>query len=287
MSKILVAGASGALGYELVKLLHDEEREFCGQIRNPVKHAALEPYCQDIRVADVTDPSTLRRLCEGVDTIISTVGNSVSLFTNDTGGFMDIDYQGNLNLLQEAKNAGVKRFVYISIFASETSPRMRQGWAQELFSRRLMESGLSYTIVKPVGLFSGLHDLLILGRKGIVPTLGSGKAVTNPIHQRDLARVILPVVDTGPEVMEVGGPEVHSRREVSEWVMDITGGRDIRVPPWLARRGAHLWRPLKRSIFDKFRFYTYITTHDMVAPKHGSLLLRPYLEQAYLQMTSR
>lgn len=281
MQKILVAGASGPLGRELVKLLHAGGIDHCAHIRNPQKRHLIERYCHDIRMADVTRPETVRGLCRGVHTIINTVGKSVSLFTHDRQNFYDIDYRGNLNLLNEARRAGVSRFIYISILGSETSPRLRQGWAQELFSREVMASGMEHMIVKPTGLFSGLHDLLIMGRRGIVPTIGDGKAVTNPIHQHDLALTILDHLQEGPQVLEAGGPDIHSRKEVSDWVKDITGARGIKVPPFLARKGSHLWRPVKPEFYDKFRFFTYITTHDMVAPKYGSLELRPYLERTY------
>ncbi|MGB5928647.1 MAG: SDR family oxidoreductase [Cyclobacteriaceae bacterium] len=286
MNKVLVAGASGALGRELVRLLHERDIAHCAQIRNPQKRHLLTDYCRDIRMADVTRKDTVRGVCEGVHTVINTIGKSVSLFTNDPNSFYDIDYYGNLNLLREAKRAGVKRFIYISILGSETSPHLNQGWAQELFSRELMASGLEYMIVKPTGLFSGLHDLLIMGYKGIVPTIGDGKAVTNPIHQHDLALTVLEHLQEGPHVLEAGGPDVHSRREVSEWVTEITKGKDVKVPAWLARKGSHLWRPVKKELYDKFRFFAYITTHDMVAPKYGSEKLRPYLQRVYDQMTS-
>jgi len=174
----------------------------------------------------------------------------------------------------------VKHFVYVSIFGSETSPKLRQGWAQEMFSQELMKSKLSYTIIKPVGLFSGLHDLIIMGKQGLLLTPGDGSPLTNPIHQHDLAQYCMEHLQDPNAVLEVGGPETHTRREVAELICEMARCRfNINVPTFFIRPGLLLVRLFNRNLYDKLSFFTYITTHNMVAPAYGNQRFKDYLKQ--------
>ena len=67
----------------------------------------------------------------------------------------DIDYQGNMNLLEEAKAAGVGKFNYISVIAckepgAEKVPMLH---AKAMFEDELVKSGLEYVIYRPTGYF--------------------------------------------------------------------------------------------------------------------------------------
>lgn len=279
MKNVLLAGATGVLGTELLKLLHYTNHHIRVLVRHPEQEATVRSYCDEVLVGDATDPEAIRGVCQEIDIVVTTIGKSVSLFTNCEASFNDIDHQANLNLLNEAQAAGVSRFIYVSIFGSETSPKLRVGWAQELFARQLMQSGLNYTIIKPVGFFSGLHDLIIMGKKGFVITPGHGKCLTNAIHQHDLAQVCRQCLEAGPPVMEVGGPEIHSRNEMAKLVADHTGARRLNVPVGLVLIGLRILRLFSKNIYDKLSYFTYITTHDMVAPPYGEQTFADYLKE--------
>ncbi len=128
-------------------------------------------------------------------------------------------------------------------------------------------------------MFSGLHDLVIMGKKGWVITPGSGECLTNAIHQRDLATVCVQCLEEGPPVMEVGGPEIHSRNEVAQLVADHTGARRLNAPVWLVLLGLRVLRVFSKNIHDKLRYFTYITTHDMVTPPYGEKTFAHYLDE--------
>ncbi|MEQ9442453.1 MAG: SDR family oxidoreductase [Cyclobacteriaceae bacterium] len=281
MSKrIAVAGASGVLGQEIIQLLSAQSYQVRSIIRDPTRRALVSPYSEEVWVGDATRPEQLAGCCEGVDILLTTIGKSLSLFTAEKHSFYEIDYLANLHLLQEAQRAGVQRIIYVSIFGSETSPKLRQGWMQERFSHEVMHSGMSHTIIKPVGTFSGLHDLIIMAKRGVLFTPGDGTPKTNPIHQRDLAQVCIDHLEGGPSVVEVGGPEIHSRNEVAQQVcrMTVCLG-NIHVPLALVKPGLRLVRLLNRNLHDKLKFFTHITTHDMVAPQYGHRLFKDYLEE--------
>jgi len=106
MEKILVAGATGYLGKYIVKNLVERNFNTTVLVRNPKKFETFGIPVNRLVQAEVTNQSTLTNRCDGIDIVISTLG-----ITRQTDGFsyMDVDYQANLNLLNEAKKNGVRK----------------------------------------------------------------------------------------------------------------------------------------------------------------------------------
>jgi dihydroflavonol-4-reductase len=98
--KILVTGATGFLGKEVVGRLTDAGHEVLAMgRRGPV-------------VGDITDPESLPSM-QGVDVVVHSAG-MVSNDTDDAGLLFDLHVRGTENVLARAKADGVKRVVYIS-----------------------------------------------------------------------------------------------------------------------------------------------------------------------------
>ena len=148
MKKILIAGATGYLGRHLIAELQERQLPFQALARSPQKleHFQLPP--DTLIRAEVTQPESLRGQLKGIDTLISTVG-----ITRQKDGltYMDVDYQANLNLLEEAKRAGARRFIYISAINGRQMRHLKIMAAKERFVDALMASGLEYQIVRPNG----------------------------------------------------------------------------------------------------------------------------------------
>ena len=115
-TNILVAGATGYLGRHLVQVLIEKQNHVVAIVRNPNQLKNTNENYLEIKQAQVTQPETLRDMCKGIDTVISTVG-----ITRQKDGltYMDVDYQANMNILNEAKNhissrLGVARQYYYS-----------------------------------------------------------------------------------------------------------------------------------------------------------------------------
>ena len=110
-SRIMVAGATGYLGRHLVMALQQREMDVIALGRNKAKLRDMGLQQEQIKYAQVTDVNSLRGCCDGVDTLISCVG-----ITRQKEGldYMEVDYQANINLLEEAERSGVKQFIYIS-----------------------------------------------------------------------------------------------------------------------------------------------------------------------------
>ena len=146
--KVVLAGAYGNLGADVFKTLLKEGHQV----------VALDMAQRDIGVTgdfsftkvDVTNPESLKGTCDGADVVITTVGLTKGSATVSN---YDIDYQGNLNLLNEAKKAGVRHFTYISVIKADKAPKVPMLHAKYLCEEELKKSGLTYVIHRPTGYF--------------------------------------------------------------------------------------------------------------------------------------
>ena len=153
---VLVAGATGKTGQELVRILLKHGHNVLAMSRSAGRISDLGAGVQSA-VADVTDPASLPAVFKNIDVVISAVGGRWPIGDN---GFKSVDYEGNKNLIDAAKRAGVKRFLLISAgsagrdgfpFALPIAPYPWKARSEA----HLRASGLAYTILAAGGLVDG------------------------------------------------------------------------------------------------------------------------------------
>lgn len=98
--KVVLAGAYGKLGVEILKELVKQGHEVVAADMVEKEVQDLDTSKVTFKKINVTDKATLDGLCEGAKVFISTVGLITSSATISN---YDIDYKGNLNILEEAK----------------------------------------------------------------------------------------------------------------------------------------------------------------------------------------
>lgn len=178
MSNILIAGATGAVGKELVKALHSSVHKIRVLARNAKKLAGTGISQTDLFIADARIPHSIQSSCDGMDVVISAIGASLQLgLTKDRNAtYFDVDFQANKNLLDEAKRAGVKKFIYVSVFKANENAGIAYFEAHAAFEKALINSGLEYAIIRPTGIFYIFEEFIKLAGKGIMPLFGDGSA---------------------------------------------------------------------------------------------------------------
>jgi uncharacterized protein YbjT (DUF2867 family) len=275
MKRVLVAGATGYLGGFVARECKARGHFVRALARTPDKLTPLRASLDEVVRGEVTRPETLAGVCEGLDVVFSSVG-----ITRQKDGltFRDVDYQGNKNLLVAAQRAGVRRFVYVSVFHGPRLRHLAIVDAHECLVEALKASGMDYAVVRPTGYFSDLEEVLQMARRGRVYLLGHGRNKANPIHGADLAVVCVDAVEGERREIDVGGPEVLTAREIAH-VAFLALDKPVRVAPvpvWLMRAVVAVTRLFSRHQADLLAFFTTVTTIDMVAPTTGTRTLEAH-----------
>ena len=136
--KVLLAGAYGKLGTDVLKTLVREGHDVLAVDMVTRDIDGIEGKYEKKKV-DVTKPEQVKGICAGREVVITTVGltGSSSTVTN-----YDVDYQGNLNILNDAVKEGVKNFAYVSVLKADDPKAAGVSMldAKAKFEKKLKES---------------------------------------------------------------------------------------------------------------------------------------------------
>ncbi|MDX2434510.1 MAG: SDR family oxidoreductase [Desulfobacterales bacterium] len=276
MNRVLLAGATGYLGSYIAKELLKRSYPIRVIARNPDKLKQNNIESTEILQTEITQPASIKDCCKNIDIVISTVG-----ITRQKDGltYMDVDYQANLNLLQEAIQSGVKKFIYISALNVENLRHLKICDAKELFVEQLIKSGLEYCIIRPNGFFSDMTEFYTMAKKGRAYLFGDGELKTNPIHGEDLAAVCVDAIDKPDQEIKVGGPETLTHNEIAATVFEVLGIKPkiIHIPNWVRVAILKMVRLFSGSnVYGPIEFFMTVMAMDMVAPEYGRHTLREY-----------
>ncbi|MEM6723858.1 MAG: SDR family oxidoreductase, partial [Bacteroidota bacterium] len=248
-------------------------------VRNSKKLEDLAPSPHlEIVQAEVTQSESLSGILEGVEVLISTVGITRQ---QDGLSYMEVDYQANLNLLDEAHKSGVKKFIYVSAIGGQKYRDLKIFEAKEGFVDALKRSGMDYQILRPNGFFSDMEYYLQAAEKGNIFLFGKGDQKLNPIHGADLAEVVVDAIDSNLKEIEVGGPELFSQQEIAELALATyqKPSRIRHLPDWLRRVTIRFMRTFtKAKVYGPIEFFLTLMAEDQVAPKYGQHRLKDFFE---------
>lgn len=135
----------------------------------------------------------------------------------------------SLSLFSAAKNAGVKRIIHVSITNPDLNSPLEYFSGKAKLERALMDSGLSYAILRPAVLF-GKEDILInniawlLRRFPAFGVFGDGNYCLQPIYVDDLAHIAVQQGQSAENrTIQAIGPETFTYRELVRTIGKIIG----------------------------------------------------------------
>lgn len=149
-------------------------------------------------------------------------------------------------LIAAAVDAGVERFVHVSITNPDKDSLLPYFEGKALIEEALERSGLSYAILRPTVLFGG-RDVLInniawlLRRLPVFGVTGDGSARVQPIHVDDLAELALEQGRSRENVViDAVGPETFSYLDLVSRIAGAVGSRAtiMKMPRWLVLAAA-------------------------------------------------
>ncbi|NOH66098.1 SDR family oxidoreductase [Vibrio rotiferianus] len=277
--RILIAGSTGYLGSNIVESLMEQQAEFKALARNKTKLLAMGLQESQVIEVQVTHPDELKGVCEGVDVVISCLGITRQ---QDGLGYLDVDYQANLSLLEEAERAGVGKFIYISAFNARKYPQVRLLEAKERFVSRLLQSTkLTPCVIRPNGFFSDITEVYNMAKSGRVFTFGDGEKLLNPIHGKDLAKFCVEAIERNDTELDVGGPDVLSVNDIARLAFKSQNKveKNKHLPDFLRTAGLSLVGHLPEKWGGPAEFFLTMLGGDNIAPTYGHHRLEAYFRK--------
>jgi NADH dehydrogenase len=217
--KTLLVGATGLLGSEICQRLAAAGRQVRALVRptsDAGKRAALQAMGVELVEGDLKDPASLARACAGMQAVISTASSTLSRQGGDS--IETVDHQGQLALVDAARQAGVDRFVFVS-FRENPQIQFPLTVAKRAVEQAIKSSGMAYTILQ-ASYFMEVWLTPALGfdaASGKVRVYGDGNQPISWISYKDVARAAAATIIDGvgrDMLVELGGPQALSPREV-------------------------------------------------------------------------
>jgi NADH dehydrogenase len=219
---ILVVGATGILGGIITQRLLGEGKDVRILVRHnsPAEEMAKQGMATSPKTlieagakpiyGDLKDRASLDKACAGVETVITTANSAMRGGEDNVD---TVDRKGNRNLIEAAKAAGVKQFIFISFLGASPDNPVPLFQAKAETEAALASSGLHYTIVIPnffmeswIGMVVGIP----LQAHQPVTLVGEGKRLHSLISVGDVAAFTTTAVGFPAAIdqrLVLGGPE--------------------------------------------------------------------------------
>ena len=226
---ILIVGASGRLGSVVVRHLLAQGKSIRVMTRNPLSLAHLKQQGVEIVSGDLRDRASLASACQGIEQVLAAAH---ALDGKGDNNPQTVDDMGNRHLIDAAKAAGVKHFIFVSVQGASPDSPLEFFRIKYRTEEYLQASGLSFTILRP-GAYMELWAQLIgqpIREQGKTTIFGSGNNPINFVSVEDVARFVSIALDdprTRNAVIEVGGPENLTMNQVAE-IFERASGRQAK-----------------------------------------------------------
>ncbi len=216
--KILVTGGTGFTGKALVRRLLDEGHQVVAlDYQEGLKTEELRQWGAEVVIGTVTDREVVRRCMEGVE-VVHHLAAAFRELDVPHSYYDEVNIGGTRICLEEAKEAGVRKFIYCSTCgvhgnvdnppADENAPINAADYYQQTKYRaepvvlEFHRNGLPSVILRPAAIY-GPGDperfFMIFKRvsKGVFPMFGSGRTLYHPLYIDHLVDAFLLVQEEG------------------------------------------------------------------------------------------
>ena len=237
---ILITGATGYIGRHLVtRLVATGEHPRC-LVRDTKRAANILPADKvELVQGDTTQPASLKTALNGVDTVVHAAFITADHKQSPGNRYEETNVQGTSYLVKAAKEAGVQRIVEISGLGTKSDKPGSYMQGRYLAEQMVKESGLNWTIIQPSVLFGkdapfikGLTDLM--RSAPVVPLIGGGKLLFQPIYVEDVVTVIMKVLEdparTNQKTYTIGGPTYYSFTQIIDELLHTMHISRIKAP---------------------------------------------------------
>lgn len=150
-TSILVVGATGTLGRQIVRRALDEGYDVRCLVRpRPAPADFLRDWGATVVNADLTKPETIPATLVGIHTVIDCATG------RPEEPIKTVDWEGKVALIQSAKAMGIQKYVFFSIHNCDTHPEVPLMEIKFCTEKFLQESGLNHVTIRLCGFMQGL-----------------------------------------------------------------------------------------------------------------------------------
>ena len=235
--KIAVTGAFSFSGKYITKrllALGEEVITLTGHPNRP------DPFGGKVKTYPLDfDETSMTQSLQGADVLVDTYWVRFDKGENTQPRAVE----NTCKLINAAKAAGVKRIVHISIANPSADSHLPYYWGKAANEKTVIDSGMSYAIVRPTVLVGNNEDILInniaylLRRFPVFFIPGDGSYGIQPVYVEDLADLAVEGVYSKENyIIDAVGPDAYTFKELVQLVGETISAKRpmISVPPRLA-----------------------------------------------------
>jgi uncharacterized protein YbjT (DUF2867 family) len=200
--KVFVAGATGQTGRRIVAELVKKNISVCALVRDENKAKEILSSEVELVVGDVLKPDSYSWALANCDMVICATGATPSW---DITAFYQVDYEGSKKLINLAKENQIEKFIFVTSLCVSKFFHPLNLFGLVLFWKKqaekyLIDSGLTYTIVRPGGLKNedNQYPLVVSGAdtlfEGSIPRLKVAQICVESISHPETNNRILEIV---------------------------------------------------------------------------------------------
>ena len=207
--RIFMLGATGTIGQATMRALARHGHDIVCFVRPGSDLSLMQFDHVTFRFGNVTDPQSLAEdgfCCETFDVLLSCLASR----NGRAEDAWKIDYRAHIHALAAAKSVGIGHMVLLSAICVQ-KPLLAFQHAKLAFEKALIQSGLTYSIVRPTAFFKSLSGQVGRVKNG-KPFLvfGDGTLTScKPISDDDLAHYLADCIENPTmhdRILPIGGP---------------------------------------------------------------------------------
>lgn len=235
----LVVGATGMVGSEICTRLMAQGKAVRALVRStsdPAKVSHLKALGIETMQGDLRNRASLEAACRGVETVMTTASSMPFTYKPGENDIRTTDLAGEMSLIDAAKAAKVRHFVYTS-FSGNLDLDFPLRNAKRAVERYLKASGLTYTILRPSCFMevwlSPAVGFDAANAKAVI--YGDGTKPLSWITTRDVAAFAVASLENPAArnaTLELGGPEALTPLQVVKIFEEAQGRKfDVQFVP--------------------------------------------------------
>lgn len=241
---VTIFGGSGFIGRYVARRMAKEGWRVRVAVRNPNEAMFVRPFGAVGQVepvfCNIRDDASVESVLAGSDAVVNCVGLLTEAGKNT---FESVQVEGAERIARLAARHGVRQMVQISAIGASADSPSEYARTKAAGEAAVLEHMPHAVILRPSIVFGAEDEFFNrfagMSRLGpVLPVVGAD-TLFQPVHVDDVAAAatIAALGQAAPGVYELGGPDVHSFRELMGLMLDVVRRRRlvVNIPFFVAK----------------------------------------------------